>query len=141
MCQCVRISRTHSNTHNQSYTNDNWSEQPVSTYMWEIMSNMKKPPLNWVVNATTTSLVLLLLQLIPYGNGDSSFGTFSNVGSVGIFVHGTNSANTAIGGSGGTSSIDQKCPRVCTCTGQTVDCSHRDLQQVPRRIPLDAERL
>lgn len=102
---------------------------------------MKKPPLNWVVNATTTSLVVLLLQLIPYGNGDSSFGTFSNVGnvgSVGIFVHGTNLANTEIGGQG---SIDQKCPRVCTCTGQTVDCSHRDLQQVPRRIPLDAERL
>ncbi|XP_055314702.1 protein slit isoform X2 [Sitodiplosis mosellana] len=114
------------------------------------MANMKKPPLNWVVNATTTSLVILLLQLIPYGNGDSSFGTFSNVGSVGIFVHGTNLANTAastaVGSAngiigGGTSSIDQKCPRVCTCTGQTVDCSHRDLQQVPRRIPLDAERL
>lgn len=100
------------------------------------MSNMKNPPLNWVVNATATSLVILLLQLIPYGNGDS-FGTFSNVGSVGIFVHGTNLANTNVG----TSSIDQKCPRVCTCTGQTVDCSHRDLQQVPRRIPLDAERL
>lgn len=89
-----------------------------------------------MVNATATSLVILLLQLIPYGNGDS-FGTFSNVGSVGIFVHGTNLANTNVG----TSSIDQKCPRVCTCTGQTVDCSHRDLQQVPRRIPLDAERL
>lgn len=104
------------------------------------MSNMKKPPLNWVVNATTTSLVILLLQSIPFGNGDSSFGTFSNVGSVGIFVHGTNLANTGIGGQG-MSSIDQKCPRVCTCTGQTVDCSHRDLQQVPRRIPLDSERL
>lgn len=109
------------------------------------MSNIKNPPLNCVVTATINSLVilLLLLQLIPYGNGDTSFGSHSNVGSVGIFIHGTNLASTNIGGNTniGYSSVDQKCPRVCTCTGQTVDCSHRDLQQVPRRIPVDVERL
>lgn len=117
------------------------------------MSKMKKPPFNWVVNGLTTNLVILLLQLLPYGNGDSSFGASSNgVGNgntatsngngVGIFIHGTNLASTNIGGTSiGFNSIDQKCPRVCICTGSTVDCSHRDLQQVPRRIPLDAERL
>lgn len=34
-----------------------------------------------------------------------------------------------------------RCPKICTCSGQTVDCSHRGLTQVPRRIPLDTERL
>lgn len=111
------------------------------------MSKMVKSPLNRVVNRFTTNLVVILvvLQLLPYGNGDSSFGTSgsSNNNGVGIFIHGTNLASTNIGmaASIGYNSIDQKCPRVCTCTGQTVDCSHRDLQQVPRRIPLDAERL
>lgn len=34
-----------------------------------------------------------------------------------------------------------KCPRSCSCVAQTVDCSHRGLQQVPRKIPVEAERL
>ncbi|XP_050293925.1 protein slit isoform X3 [Anthonomus grandis grandis] len=34
-----------------------------------------------------------------------------------------------------------KCPRVCTCSGATVDCSHRSLTAVPRGIPSDTERL
>lgn len=34
-----------------------------------------------------------------------------------------------------------KCPRLCTCTGHTVDCSHRGLSTVPRKIPLETERL
>ncbi|XP_055692346.1 protein slit isoform X2 [Lutzomyia longipalpis] len=34
-----------------------------------------------------------------------------------------------------------RCPRLCTCTGETVDCSHRGLSQIPRRIPIDTERL
>lgn len=34
-----------------------------------------------------------------------------------------------------------RCPKVCTCSGSTVDCSHRGLTQVPRRIPTDTERL
>uniref|UniRef100_A0A1B0DF38 Uncharacterized protein n=2 Tax=Phlebotomus papatasi TaxID=29031 RepID=A0A1B0DF38_PHLPP len=33
-----------------------------------------------------------------------------------------------------------RCPRPCTCTGETVDCSHRGLSQVPRRLPIDTER-
>lgn len=117
------------------------------------MSKMVKPPLNRVVNRFTTNLIVILVVsqlLLPYGNGDSSFGasgSTSNSNSnngVGIFIHGTNLATTNIGNTAniGYNNIEQqKCPRVCTCTGQTVDCSHRDLQQVPRRIPLDAERL
>lgn len=110
---------------------------------------MVKSPLNRVVDRFTTNFVVILVvfQLLPYGNGDSSIGTSGSSSSnngVGIFIHGTNLASTNIGNTasiGFNNNIDQKCPRVCTCTGQTVDCSHRDLQQVPRRIPLDAERL
>ena len=36
---------------------------------------------------------------------------------------------------------DTRCPRSCQCNGVTVDCSHRGFTQVPRRIPLDTERL
>lgn len=49
---------------------------------------------------------------------------YNNVGGVGIQVGG-----------------DSRCPRMCTCSGQTVDCSNRGLGQVPRRIPVDTERL
>jgi slit protein 2 len=41
----------------------------------------------------------------------------------------------------GGDSISLKCPRLCTCVAQTVDCSHRGLTQVPRKIPLETERL
>ncbi|XP_059622611.1 protein slit [Phlebotomus argentipes] len=34
-----------------------------------------------------------------------------------------------------------RCPRPCTCSGETVDCSHRGLSQVPRKLPIDTERL
>lgn len=37
--------------------------------------------------------------------------------------------------------LSPKCPRLCTCTGHTVDCSHRGLSSVPRKIPLETERL
>ena len=55
------------------------------------------------------------------------------------------SLNVNGGGSGSISSssdtISPKCPRLCTCTGHTVDCSHRGLSSVPRKIPLETERL
>lgn len=34
-----------------------------------------------------------------------------------------------------------KCPWACSCTGLSVDCSHRGLTQVPRNLPPDAERV
>lgn len=34
-----------------------------------------------------------------------------------------------------------RCPRGCSCSGTTTDCSHRGLTQVPKSIPLDTERL
>ncbi|XP_055372286.1 protein slit-like isoform X2 [Condylostylus longicornis] len=33
------------------------------------------------------------------------------------------------------------CPRQCQCDGLTVDCSHRNLIQVPRNIPPEVEKL
>lgn len=36
---------------------------------------------------------------------------------------------------------ESRCPRVCSCNGLTVDCSHRGLTQVPRKISADVERL
>ncbi|KAL9920165.1 slit guidance ligand isoform 1-T1 [Glossina fuscipes fuscipes] len=56
----------------------------------------------------------------PYGGG-----------SVGIHIP---------GGSIGAIS-ESRCPRVCSCNGLTVDCSHRGLTQVPRKISADVERL
>lgn len=34
-----------------------------------------------------------------------------------------------------------QCPWACSCSGLTVDCSHRELTQVPRNLPTDAERV
>ncbi|KAK9703264.1 Leucine rich repeat N-terminal domain [Popillia japonica] len=34
-----------------------------------------------------------------------------------------------------------RCPRFCSCSGVTVDCSHKGLTHVPRNIPPDTERL
>ncbi|XP_049820372.1 protein slit isoform X3 [Aethina tumida] len=34
-----------------------------------------------------------------------------------------------------------RCPRGCSCTMTTVDCSHRGFTQVPKNIPMDIERL
>ncbi|KXJ83887.1 hypothetical protein RP20_CCG027481 [Aedes albopictus] len=71
---------------------------------------------------------LLLLGLAghchcePYGGGGGGGG-----GSIGGGHYGLNG--------------EMRCPRLCSCTGQTVDCSHRGLTQVPRKIPLDTDRL
>lgn len=94
-----------------------------------------KPPFNGVVHfimswplvvAAITSVLLCSngINCEPYGSGD-------NGGGVGIHIGGANLGSSDL----------LKCPRVCTCSGQTVDCSHRGLTQVPRRIPLDTERL
>nr|SOU94110.1 Slit [Glomeris marginata] len=34
-----------------------------------------------------------------------------------------------------------QCPRECTCSGASLDCSHRELTHVPRNVPLSTERL
>lgn len=95
----------------------------------------QKPPFNgvvqfimsWPLVVAAIASVLLCSKGIncePYGIGD-------NGGGVGIHIGGANLGSSDL----------LKCPRVCTCSGQTVDCSHRGLTQVPRRIPLDTERL
>lgn len=63
----------------------------------------------------------------PYAGGLSENGVGIHIG---VGGGGSVGAETAI-----------RCPKVCTCSGSTVDCSHRGLTQVPRRIPADAERL
>uniref|UniRef100_A0A182YQU5 LRRNT domain-containing protein n=1 Tax=Anopheles stephensi TaxID=30069 RepID=A0A182YQU5_ANOST len=45
------------------------------------------------------------------------------------------------GGGGGYFGAETRCPRLCACTGTTVDCSHRGLTQVPRKIPSETDRL
>lgn len=69
-----------------------------------------------------------------------------SIGSVGIHIPGGGSGNLhsfAAGGNIGISSSNNeaRCPSVCTCSGLTVDCSHRMLTQVPRKIPVDTEKL
>ena len=34
-----------------------------------------------------------------------------------------------------------ECPQVCSCYGTRVDCTNRDLQEIPSGIPEDVERL
>lgn len=34
-----------------------------------------------------------------------------------------------------------RCPWACSCSGLAIDCTHRALTQVPRNLPIDAERL
>jgi len=36
---------------------------------------------------------------------------------------------------------ESRCPKVCSCNGLAVDCSHRGLTQVPRKISTEIERL
>ncbi|XP_035894504.1 protein slit-like [Anopheles stephensi] len=45
------------------------------------------------------------------------------------------------GGGGGYFGAETQCPRLCACTGTTVDCSHRGLTQVPRKILSETDRL
>lgn len=68
----------------------------------------------------------------PYSGGFGSSAIASGgLGSVGIHIPG-----------GGVGVITEaRCPRVCSCSGLTVDCSHRGLTQVPRKISADVERL
>lgn len=86
--------------------------------MSKLYSFVNKVVLSTLIHAF---LLFYLVECEPY-NGGGSLGTAQ----IGIHVGG---------------SIDQKCPRVCTCSDRTVDCSHRGLTQVPKKIPLDTERL
>lgn len=97
---------------------------------------MKKPLPNRVVSAILAITIVFCVVLHVSGEPlDSDGGRFADGSTnVGIFINGA--------GVGGAANVaDLKCPRVCSCTAQTVDCSHRGLQQIPRRIPLDTERL
>ncbi|XP_036333859.1 protein slit-like isoform X3 [Rhagoletis pomonella] len=86
----------------------------------------------WLFCVNSHFLLLLLLLLLaacgdflqvaaePYGG--SSVGIHIPGGSLGVIS-------------------ESRCPRVCSCNGLTVDCSHRGLTQVPRKISADVERL
>jgi len=83
------------------------------------------------------SILLLLrhdavVHAEPYSGGFGSSAVSSGgLGSVGIHIPG-----------GGVGVITEaRCPRVCSCTGLNVDCSHRGLTAVPRKISADVERL
>ncbi|XP_072177932.1 slit homolog 2 protein-like [Diadema setosum] len=41
----------------------------------------------------------------------------------------------------GSATTEVRCPRLCSCYGNTVDCRERGLHEVPRGIPLNTERL
>lgn len=90
------------------------------------------PKLNLFVNKVALAILIHTLLLLcvlvegePFAGGGSGSGGF---GSSHIGIH--------VGGS-----VEQKCPRVCSCYDQAVNCSHRGLTQVPRKIPVDIERL
>lgn len=76
------------------------------------------------------SVLLLIASAVPLSNGEPFTGYFGSSLNV-------NGGSSGIGGD----ILTPKCPRLCTCTGHTVDCSHRGLSSVPRKIPLDTERL
>lgn len=77
---------------------------------------------------------------IPGGSGISS-NSNSNFGAIGFGGIGIGNNNNGNSQSRISSSNDIKCPRICNCNGQTIDCSHRGLTQVPRKLPIDAERM
>lgn len=88
--------------------------------------------------------LLFVLQAVHGLDTSSGRGFSAGTGSTGIVsgngIIGYNNigggVGIQVGGNG-----DSRCPRMCSCSGQTVDCSNRGLGQVPRRIPVDTERL
>lgn len=77
------------------------------------------------------SVLLLIATTVPITHGEPFSGFYGSS----LNVNGGSS------NSGSGDVLTPKCPRLCTCTGHTVDCSHRGLSSVPRKIPLDTERL
>lgn len=97
--------------------------------------------------ASVVALLLAALLLPPSahgldtgaggsGRGFSSSSVLNGNGIIGYNHISGGGVGIQVGGNG-----DSRCPRMCTCSGQTVDCSNRGLGQVPRRIPVDTERL
>ncbi|XP_055904656.1 protein slit isoform X2 [Eupeodes corollae] len=75
-----------------------------------------------VICGSATNALFTGAAAEPYGGGITSVGIHIPGGGVGILS-------------------ETRCPRVCSCNGLTVDCSHRGLTQVPRKISADVERL
>jgi len=94
------------------------------------------PPFRLQLRLLILPILLLLrhdaVHAEPYSGGFGSSAVSSGgLGSVGIHIPG-----------GGVGVITEaRCPRVCSCTGLNVDCSHRGLTSVPRKISADVERL
>ncbi|CRK86792.1 CLUMA_CG000623, isoform A [Clunio marinus] len=77
------------------------------------------------------NVLLLIATTVPITCGEPFTGYYGSSLNV----------NGGFGGGSGGDILTPKCPRLCTCTGHTVDCSHRGLSSVPRKIPLETERL
>lgn len=90
-----------------------WSESKTYSCRWLLFRIL----LGYIV---LPSCILALAAAEPFGSG-----------SVGIHIPGASLGAIS----------ESRCPRVCSCNGLTVDCSHRGLTQVPRKISADVERL
>lgn len=109
---------------------------------WSLLTN--------VVLRSSLMLSLLLMLAVIGGSMDviaaePTFGLVGTGGSLGhpsIHVPSTlNSGGVGVAGVGVMVGSETRCPRLCTCSGLAVDCSHRGLTQVPRKISADVERL
>ncbi|XP_037941181.1 protein slit-like [Teleopsis dalmanni] len=78
-------------------------------------------------NIYALQFILWLVFIWTYNVNAEPYGSSS----VGIHIPGGNPGIIS----------ESRCPRVCSCNGLTVDCSHRGLTQVPRKIYSDVERL
>lgn len=88
--------------------------------------NWSKSYAQWPSHQKIIGLIIILVNFLS-----SILAEPFSAGSVGIHIPG--GALSSIG--------ESRCPRVCTCNGLTVDCSHRGITQVPRKISADVERL
>lgn len=88
-------------------------------------------------------LSLLLMMAAITGSMDviAAEPTFGMVGTGSIGIHVPSTLNSGSVGGGIMVGSETRCPRLCSCTGLAVDCSHRGLTQVPRKISADVERL
>lgn len=105
--------------------------------------------------AVLLSLLIVAVAADPFGstaaggggggNAEARGFSSSNIVNANGVISGASFGYNSVSGGGGVGiqigANDVRCPRMCSCTGPTVDCSHRGLVQVPRRIPADTEKL
>lgn len=136
-----------------------YSDKSISgqAVFYVAMTRQKAEPSRAMSSSMWLVLLIAVVALVPAqgldtgsSNSGSGRGFSSGSGSTGIVsgngIIGYNHVGGSSNGGGGVGiqvggNGDSRCPRMCTCSGQTVDCSNRGLGQVPRRIPVDTERL